>query len=232
MTEPVRGIVFFDVDGTLVSTGSSSSHLAARLGHREALDEAERQYADGTLTNRQVSEIDAAGWRGASTTAVERWLEDLPVLAGVELVVAWCRTHQILPVLASLAWQPVTVSLERRFGFVANGGPRVGVTGQTHDGTVAEHFDEFDKRDAGASVRAGCRRADRAVLCDRGQPVGHPALRGGPGCTGTQRDRSSTGGSVVRDRHDGPLGGRAVARDVAARSGLIRFSDWVIGTPS
>jgi phosphoserine phosphatase len=148
VTEPVRGIVFFDVDGTLVSTGSSSSHLAARLGHRKALDEAERQYADGTLTNRQVSEIDAAGWRGASTTAVERWLEDLPVLAGVELVVAWCRTHQILPVLASLAWQPVTVSLERRFGFVANGGPRVGVTGQTHDGTVAEHFDEFDKRDA------------------------------------------------------------------------------------
>ena len=58
MTEPVRGIVFFDVDGTLVSTGSSSSHLAARLGHREALDEAERQYADGILTNRQVSEID------------------------------------------------------------------------------------------------------------------------------------------------------------------------------
>lgn len=148
MTEPVHGIVFFDVDGTLVSTGSSSSHLAARLGHREALDEAERQYADGILTNRQVSEIDAAGWRGASTSAVDRWLEDLPVLTGVELMVAWCRSHRVAPVLASLAWQPVTASLARRFGFVANGGPRVGVTGQTHDGTVAEHFDEFDKRDA------------------------------------------------------------------------------------
>lgn len=147
MTEPVRGIVFFDVDGTLVPTGSSSSHLAARLGHRAALDEAERQYADGILTNRQVSEIDAAGWRGTSTSAVDRWLEDLPVLTGVELVVAWCRSHRVDPVLASLAWQPVTASLARRFGFVANGGPRVGVTGEIHDGTVAEHFDEFDKRD-------------------------------------------------------------------------------------
>lgn len=147
MTEPVRGIVFFDVDGTLVPTGSSSSHLAARLGHRAALDEAERQYADGILTNRQVSEIDAAGWRGTSTSAVDRWLEDLPVLTGVELVVAWCRSHRVAPVLASLAWQPVTASLARRFGFVANGGPRVGVTGEIHDGTVAEHFDEFDKRD-------------------------------------------------------------------------------------
>lgn len=147
MTEPVRGIVFFDVDGTLVPTGSSSSHLAARLGHRAALDEAERQYADGILTNRQVSEIDAAGWRGTSTSAVDRWLEDLPVLTGVELVVAWCRSHRVAPVLALLAWQPVTASLARRFGFVANGGPRVGVTGEIHDGTVAEHFDEFDKRD-------------------------------------------------------------------------------------
>ncbi|WIE73449.1 haloacid dehalogenase-like hydrolase [Curtobacterium sp. MCJR17_020] len=147
MTEPVRGIVFFDVDGTLVSTGSSSSHLAERFGHRDALDEAERRYADGSLTNRQVSEIDAAGWRGASTTTVDRWLDDLPVLPGVELVVAWCRTHQVVPVLASLAWQPVTRSLARRFGFVAHGGPRVGVTGGTYDGAVAEHFDEFDKRD-------------------------------------------------------------------------------------
>ncbi|WP_159572101.1 HAD family phosphatase [Curtobacterium sp. 18060] len=147
MTEPVRGIVFFDVDGTLMSTGSSSSHLAERFGHRDALDEAERRYADGSLTNRQVSEIDAAGWRGASTTTVDRWLDDLPVLPGVELVVAWCRTHQVVPVLASLAWQPVTRSLARRFGFVAHGGPRVGVTGGTYDGAVAEHFDEFDKRD-------------------------------------------------------------------------------------
>ncbi|TCL79362.1 phosphoserine phosphatase [Curtobacterium sp. PhB142] len=147
MTEPVRGMVFFDVDGTLVSTGSSSSHLAERFGHQDALDEAERRYADGSLTNRQVSEIDAAGWRGASTTTVDRWLDDLPVLPGVELVVAWCRTHQVVPVLASLAWQPVTRSLARRFGFVAHGGPRVGVTGGTYDGAVAEHFDEFDKRD-------------------------------------------------------------------------------------
>jgi phosphoserine phosphatase len=29
----VRGIVFFDIDGTLVPTGSSGSFLAQRLGH-------------------------------------------------------------------------------------------------------------------------------------------------------------------------------------------------------
>ncbi|MCS6551026.1 haloacid dehalogenase-like hydrolase [Curtobacterium flaccumfaciens pv. flaccumfaciens] len=141
------GIVFFDVDGTLVSPGSSSSFLAARFGHQDALDDAEARYADGDLTNQQVSEVDALGWRGTSVATIDRWLDDLPVLPGTATVVAWCRAHDVEPVLASLAWQPVTRSLAGRFGFVPNGGPRVGEHGGVHDGTVAEHFDEFDKRD-------------------------------------------------------------------------------------
>ncbi|MBT1680954.1 HAD family hydrolase [Curtobacterium aurantiacum] len=141
------GIVFFDVDGTIVTPGSSSSFLAARFGHQDALDDAEASYADGALTNQQVSEIDALAWRGTTTAAIDRWLDDLPVLPGTETVVEWCRAHGVEPVLASLAWQPVTRSLARRFGFVPNGGPRVGERSGVHDGTVAEHFDEFDKRD-------------------------------------------------------------------------------------
>lgn len=141
------GIVFFDVDGTLVSPGSSSRFLAARFGHQDALDDAEARYADGDLTNQQVSQVDALGWRGTSAATVDRWLDALPVLPGSAAVVAWCRDHDVEPVLASLAWQPVTRSLARRFGFVANGGPRVGEHGGVHDGTVVEHFDEFDKRD-------------------------------------------------------------------------------------
>jgi phosphoserine phosphatase len=66
------GIVFFDVDGTLVSPGSSSSFLAARFGHQDALDDAESRYADGDLTNQQVSEVDALAWRGTSVATVDR----------------------------------------------------------------------------------------------------------------------------------------------------------------
>ncbi|PYY60756.1 MULTISPECIES: haloacid dehalogenase-like hydrolase [unclassified Curtobacterium] len=156
------GIVFFDVDGTLVGPGSSSSFLAARFGHQDALDDAELRYADGDLTNQQVSEVDALGWRGTTTATIDRWLDDLPVLPGTETVVAWCRAHDVEPVLASLAWQPVTRSLARRFGFVPNGGPRVGEHGGAHDGTVAEHFDEFDKRDRAL-----------ALARDLGVPLGH-----------------------------------------------------------
>jgi hypothetical protein len=39
------GIVFVDIDGTLVPAGSRSSYLAAHLGHRPELDAAEDRSA-------------------------------------------------------------------------------------------------------------------------------------------------------------------------------------------
>lgn len=141
------GIVFFDIDGTLVPSGSSSSYLAGYLGHQRELDAAEDRYARGELSNQQVSEIDAAGWRGARVDDVDLLLEVLPLIPGIDDVLAWCRTQHLEPVLASLAWQPVSSALSRRHGFTASGGPRVGTRGSMYDGTVAEHFDEYDKRD-------------------------------------------------------------------------------------
>ena len=147
MVKP-KGIVFFDIDGTLVPSGSSSSFLAARLGHQPELDRAETLYAQGELTNQQVSEIDALGWRGVSAMSIDQWLESLPLIEGIDTVVSWCRDNDVEPVLASLAWLPVSRWIAERHGFTANGGPRVGFDGSVYDGTVAEHFDEFDKRDS------------------------------------------------------------------------------------
>lgn len=158
-----EGIAFFDIDGTLIPSGSSSSHVAAHLGHRHDLDEAEAAYARGELDNRQVSDLDAAGWGGVEIAAVDRLLDDLPVIPGIDDVVAWCREHRVEPVLASLAWQPVSAALARRFGFTPGGGPRVGVTGPVYDGTVAEHFDEHDKRDG--SLRLARERSVPLARC-------------------------------------------------------------------
>ncbi|MDF2827423.1 MAG: haloacid dehalogenase [Mycobacterium sp.] len=163
----LRGIVFFDIDGTLVPSMSSSSFLAARLGHQRELDHAERRYAAGELTNEEVSVIDARGWRGVSTSTVDQWLDELPLIAGVEAVVSWCRRHRIEPVLASLAWQPVSNSIARRCGFTGTGGPRVGISRRAYDGTVAEHFNEYDKRD-----RALALAAERGVPAQRCCAIG------------------------------------------------------------
>ncbi|MFE0422755.1 HAD family hydrolase [Streptomyces sp. NPDC058953] len=141
------GSVFFDVDGTLVPGTSSSAFLAGFLGHRDELTRAEDAYASGELDNRQVSELDAKGWAGASETQVRDWLTGLPLVSGIKETVDWCRRHGLVPVLATLAWSPVGGYLMDRFGFHAFSGPRPETIDGRFTGRVAHHFDEYDKRD-------------------------------------------------------------------------------------
>jgi phosphoserine phosphatase len=149
------GAVFFDVDGTLVPSTSSSVFLAAFLGHRDELAKAEDAYASGALDNRQVSELDAAGWAGVPEDQVSGWLDGLPLVSGITETVAWCRQNGLVPMLATLAWSPVGSYLTDRFGFHTFSGPRLETTDGRFTGRVARHFDEYDKRDfALAQARA------------------------------------------------------------------------------
>ncbi|MEU7029180.1 HAD-IB family phosphatase [Streptomyces sp. NPDC046275] len=141
------GAVFFDVDGTLVPGTSSSVFLAGFLGHRDELARAEDAYAAGTVGNRQVSELDAAGWAGVREERVSGWLDGLPLVSGIAETVAWCRRNGLVPVLATLAWSPVGSYLSARFGFHAFSGPRLETADGHFTGRVARHFDEYDKRD-------------------------------------------------------------------------------------
>ncbi|MFB7359015.1 HAD family hydrolase [Streptomyces gardneri] len=141
------GAVFFDVDGTLVPGTSSSVFLAGFLGHRDELAKAEDAYASGALDNRQVSELDAAGWTGVHEDRVSGWLDGLPLVSGIAETVAWCRQNGLVPVLATLAWSPVGSYLTDRFGFHGFSGPRLETADGRFTGRVARHFDEYDKRD-------------------------------------------------------------------------------------
>ncbi|MFJ5219775.1 HAD family hydrolase [Streptomyces sp. NPDC088354] len=141
------GAAFFDVDGTLVPGTSSSAFLAGFLGHREELVRAEDAYASGVLDNRQVSELDAAGWAGVPEDQVCGWLDGLPLVSGITETVAWCRQNGLVPVLATLAWSPVGSYLTDRFGFHTFSGPRLETADGRFTGRVARHFDEYDKRD-------------------------------------------------------------------------------------
>ncbi|MFG2825101.1 HAD family hydrolase [Kitasatospora sp. NPDC048365] len=141
------GAVFFDIDGTLVPRTSSSAFLAGFLGHGAEVTRAEDAYAVGDLDNRQVSELDAAGWAGASEKQVADRLDGLPLVSGIAETVAWCRGNGLVPVLATLAWSPVGSHLADRFGFHAYSGPRLETDEGRYTGRVARHFDEYDKRD-------------------------------------------------------------------------------------
>lgn len=141
------GVVFFDIDGTLVTGTSSGSFLARRMGHALELDRAEAQYAAGQIDNHEVCLIDAKGWAGTPVDDVKMWLDELPLIEGVQESVAWCLERELAPVLASLAWDPVGAHLVERFGFAAHCGPTLALERGTFAGSVARSFDEFDKRD-------------------------------------------------------------------------------------
>ncbi|MFJ5221183.1 HAD family hydrolase [Streptomyces sp. NPDC088354] len=141
------GAVFFDVDGTLVPGTSSSVFLAGFLGHRDELAKAEDAYASGVLDNREVSELDAAGWAGVPEDQVVSWLDGLPLVSGITETVTWCRQNGLVPILATLAWSPVGSYLTDRFGFHGFSGPRLETASSRFTGRVACHFDEYGKRD-------------------------------------------------------------------------------------
>jgi len=145
--ELVRGVVFFDVDGTLVPQTSSSEYLARFLGHAPEVGAAEEHYEAGRIDGQQWSAIDARGWTGCRPAQIEEFLHDLPLVDGIRDVVAWCENHRLLPVLATLAWQPVGRYLCARFGFARCCGPQLEVSEDRYTGGVAAHFDEYDKRD-------------------------------------------------------------------------------------
>ncbi|GIE28452.1 hypothetical protein Ait01nite_014970 [Actinoplanes italicus] len=151
----IRGAVFFDVDGTLVPGTSSGQHLADLLGHSEIVRDAEARYAAGTLGNREVSMLDARGWASRTPAEIRGFLESLPLVDGIADTVAWCRANGLVPVLTTLAWEPVGAYLCERFGFDRAGGPSLEVVDGRYSGEVAGHFDETGKRDFAMSVAAG-----------------------------------------------------------------------------
>jgi phosphoserine phosphatase len=154
LAEP-RGLVCFDVDGTLVPGTSSCRWVAASLGHEAELVAAEAAYVAGRMTNQEASVIDARGWAGHTEAGIRARLETLPLVGGIAETVAWCHEHDLRPILTTLAWTPVGRLLTTRFGFAAFCGPVPEAADGRYTGRVAAHLDEYGKRDfALAQARA------------------------------------------------------------------------------
>jgi phosphoserine phosphatase len=159
--------VFFDVDGTLVPQISSAQHLAEFLGHAEVIRDVEARYGAGTMTSREAAVLHARGWAARTPAEIGGSLESLPLVDGIAETVLWCRRHELVPVLATLAWDVVGAFLCDRFGFDRACGPRLEVVDGHYTGEVAEPFDELGKRDFAVSVAA-----ELGVPLDRCAAVG------------------------------------------------------------
>ncbi|GAA0908409.1 hypothetical protein GCM10009557_83080 [Virgisporangium ochraceum] len=133
----VRGAVFFDVDGTL-APGSTGQHLAGALGSAGVVREIQAGYGAGLLDSHRAAVLEARCWATWTPAQVRRHLESVPLVDGIAETVRWCHRHDLVPVLATLAWHPVGAYLCERFGFDRACGPRLELAGDRYTGAVAE----------------------------------------------------------------------------------------------
>jgi phosphoserine phosphatase len=146
-SNPTRAVLFTDVDGTLVPGASSAVFLAERLGHADQVAEAEAAWDAGLVTARHAEELDARGWAGATEAQVREWLAELPLADGIGDVIRWCKDHDVVPALATLAWRPVGSYLCETFGFYDCCGPALEVRDGIFTGAALGSCDEYGKRD-------------------------------------------------------------------------------------
>lgn len=154
-TEPT-GLIFFDIDGTLSRGVSSGTFIADRLGIGEQMRAAEEAYARGEMDNAAVCRVDAAGYAGLTVAEVETWLDDMPLIDGIDQALALCREASLVPYVASCAWSYIGAYLARRFGFAGWCGPELEVVEGVFTGRIAHDADERAKpafaRDCAAAL--------------------------------------------------------------------------------
>jgi phosphoserine phosphatase len=84
-------VVFFDLDGTLLRGTSVSVLTADWLGRAGALEELERRYRDGLISNAVVAETSASWFAGRTLAEVDAVLERAPWIAGIAETVSELR---------------------------------------------------------------------------------------------------------------------------------------------
>jgi phosphoserine phosphatase len=138
----------FDLDGTLVRGTSVSRHLADRLGQGEAMDELERSYAAGEISNAVVAEEQARAFRGIPLPRIVGELDGIACIEGIDATLSALRGWGIESVLGTVTWTFAAEEFGRRHGFLAFSGTEVELDADgVPTGGVGRNFDEWDKRD-------------------------------------------------------------------------------------
>jgi phosphoserine phosphatase len=170
-------IVFFDLDGTLLRGTSVSALTADWLGRSGALDELERGYRDGLLSNAVVADRSASWFAGRTPAEVGGVLERAPWIAGVPEAVAQLRAAGAYVALATVTWRFAAELVAERFGFDACCGTEMPIVDGCLCGAVSAHCDGDDKAVFIQQVCAsrGLRPSSAAVVGDSRSDL--PAFR-------------------------------------------------------
>lgn len=136
----------FDLDGTLVCGTSVSQHLADRCGHAKSMEELERRYAAGEISNSVVADQQALFYRGMHLSQVVAQLGDIVCIEGIDATLVDLRQRQIDSLLCTVTWSFAAEEFRRRHGFAAVSGTEIALDPDgVLTGAVKRHFDEWDK---------------------------------------------------------------------------------------
>jgi phosphoserine phosphatase len=139
-------VVVFDLDGTLLRRTTVSLLLAEHLGQAETINELERAFAAGEMSNRAIADASAACYAGRTTSEIRSVLAAATWIDGIDetlRTLAQTGTHVLL---ATITWRFAAELLQERHGFAAVSGTELQVTDGVVGGNVSRYFDEHDKR--------------------------------------------------------------------------------------
>ena len=139
------GIIAFDLDGTLAPNTTVCLHLGPWVGNNE-IEEFERLYALGQMTNTEGAERDAVFYKNRRRQDVWSQLDQLQLIGGLEETLTWLKERSLVPVVATITMSLAADFLCDRYGFAAGSGCELA---ETADGVllghVARHFSADDK---------------------------------------------------------------------------------------
>ena len=142
---PLHRVVVFDLDGTLIPRETSSGILADAIGHGRAYRALELRYDARDASNTEVTDQQAAWFKGLALVDVHRMLEHGPWIKGLGETLAALSAAGCRLLLATLAWRFVADMLAERYPFDAVCGAEMAIDNARLTGTVDGYFDEHDK---------------------------------------------------------------------------------------
>lgn len=137
-------VVCFDLDGTLLRK-SVSLFLAERMGYGSVLQELERRFRAGEISNSVIADTSAAWFQGKTRQEIKANLERAPWIEGIRSTINKLKEHGLRVLLGTVTWKFVAEILQERFSFDAVSGTEMEEVEGQFTGRVLRYFDENDK---------------------------------------------------------------------------------------
>ena len=145
-TSPKWAVVAVDLDGTLIHGTTVSLHLGQRIGHRAAIEELERRFAEGEINSADVADGDAPYYRGRSIAEVADAMAEVPCIDDIREGVEQLASRAVDALLCTVGWKFAARCVADRFGFSAVSGTVMQIDGGgILAGRVAQYFEPEDK---------------------------------------------------------------------------------------